>query len=234
MSAQESEPSTFGLVTGLGMGAGVFYYRALVSAHRARGLSPRLVMVHADVRRVMAHAAARERKLLATYLAGLLRQLAEGGARIATIPAFSPQVCAQELAELTPLPLVSLLDVIVAEVERRKLRRIAIFGARVTVETRLFGRLESVEVVDPNAGEIELIGDTYARIVEEEGASQEDFEKLRKLAHTLIDREGLDSILFAGTDLSLVFNPENADFSHLDGARVHIDAIMRELARDSE
>jgi len=189
-------------------------------------------MVHADVRRVMAHAAAREKELLATYLAGLLRQLAEGGARIATIPAFSPQICAQELVELTPLPLVSLLDVIVAEVKRRKLQRIAIFGARVTVETRLFGRLDNVEVVDPSPGEIDLIGDTYARIVEEEGASQEDFEKLRNLAHRLIQREGLDSILFAGTDLSLVFNPENADFPHLDGARVHIDAIMRELARD--
>src|SRR5215831_4365946 len=115
---QDETPSTFGLVAGLGMGAGIFYYRSLVAGHLARGLSPRIMMVHADVRRVQTHAAARETRLLATYLAGLLRQLADGGAQIGTIPAFSPQICAEELAQMTPLPLVSLLDVIVAEVER--------------------------------------------------------------------------------------------------------------------
>ena len=66
MSPHESEPTTFGIVAGLGMGAGIFYYRSLVNAQLARGLSPRILMVHADVRRVMAHAAARETRLLAT------------------------------------------------------------------------------------------------------------------------------------------------------------------------
>jgi aspartate/glutamate racemase len=62
-------------------------------------------MAHADVRRVMAHAAARETEQLATYLNRLLLQLAGGGAEIATIPAFAPQVCAKELTEIRPLPL---------------------------------------------------------------------------------------------------------------------------------
>jgi hypothetical protein len=80
-------------------------------------------MVHADVRRVMGHAAARETRKLATYLTGLLRQLASGGAQIGTIPAFSPQICAQELAEMTPLPLINLLDVIVARKWVRRKRK---------------------------------------------------------------------------------------------------------------
>jgi aspartate racemase len=229
----ESVPSRFGLVTGLGMGAGVFYYRSLVKAHLALGLSPSILMVHADVRRVMGHAAAREVRELASYLTGLLGQLASGGAQIAAIPAFSPQICAQELAEMTPLPLINLLDVIVTEVERRRLQRVAIFGARVTVETKLFGRLGSVDVVPPTPRELDLMSNIYVRIVEEEQASREDYATLRALAHTLIDRERLDAILLAGTDLSFVFNPENTDFPHLDGARAHIDAIMQKLAPDN-
>ncbi len=35
------EPRTLGLVAGLGVGAGIFYYRTLVSAHLERGLAPR-------------------------------------------------------------------------------------------------------------------------------------------------------------------------------------------------
>ena len=228
--ATESEPCTFGLVAGLGVGAGIFYYKELVNAHLSRGLSPSILMVHADVRRVMGHAAARETRELATYLTGLLRQLAGGGAQIGSIPAFSPQICARELAEMTPLPLIDLIDVIVAEVERRGLRRVAIFGARVTMETKLFGRLQNVDVVTPSLGEVDLVNNIYVRIVQETQASAEDYENLRALAHTLIDRERLDAILLAGTDLSFVFNPENTDFPHLDGARTHIDAIMHKLA----
>jgi aspartate/glutamate racemase len=75
-----------------------------------------------------------------------------------------------------------------------------------------------------------MLDTTYRRIVQDEGASKEDFARLRTLAHTLIDREHLDAILLAGTDLSFVFNPDNADFPYIDGARVHIDAIMQKLA----
>jgi aspartate racemase len=208
----------------------MFYYKSLVDAHLARGLTPRLLLVHADVRRVMSLAAAREANQLAEYLAGLLRQLALGGAEIASIPAFSPQICAAELDAITPLPLISLLNAIAAEVERRRFRRVALFGARVTMETQMFGKLRGVEVMMPAPGEIDAIADIYGRVVEEASASKEDFNTLRTLAHTLIKRERLDGIILAGTDFAFVFNPANADFPYLDGARVHVEAIMRKIA----
>jgi aspartate racemase len=223
----------FGLIAGLGVGAGIFYYRSLVNAHLAMGLSPSILMVHADVRRVMAHAAARESQELATYLSSLLRQLADGGAQIATIPAFAPQICARELAQITPLPLIDLLDAIVAEIDRRKVQRLSIFGARVTMETKLFGKIQKQEVVTPEPSEIDAVSGIYQRIVEEERASSEEYARLRALAHTLIEREQLDAILLAGTDLSFVFTPENTDFPHIDGARTHIDSIMHRLAPES-
>jgi aspartate racemase len=215
-------------VAGLGVGAGIFYYRSLVNAHLALGCAPQILMTHADVRKVMGLATARETRELAGYLAGLLRQLADGGAQIATIPAFAPQVCAQELAEITPLPLINLLDAIADEVERRGLRRVAVFGARVTMETGLFGRLQGLaDVIRLRPAEIEQVGGIYGNIVANERASDEEFETLRALAHELIERDRVDAILLAGTDLAFVFNPGNTDFPHLDGARTHIDAIMR-------
>lgn len=224
----------FGLIAGLGVGAGIFYYRSLVNAHLARGLSPNILMVHADVRRVMAHVAVRETQELAAYLSSLLRQLADGGAQIATIPAFSPQICARELAEITPLPLIDLLDAIVAEVDCRKIQRLSIFGARVTMETKLFGKLQKRDVVTPRPDEMDTVSGIYQRIVEQEQASSEEYARLRALAHTLIEREQLDAILLAGTDLSFVFTPERTDFPYIDGARTHIDAIMHRLASDSD
>ena len=109
-------------------------------------------MVHADVRRVMALVAARETQELAGYFSSLLHQLADAGAEIATIPAFSPQICVREQTEVTPIPLIDLLDAIVAEIERRKLQRLSIFGARVTMETKLFGKLQDKKVIYADDG----------------------------------------------------------------------------------
>jgi len=67
---------------------------------------------------------------------------------------------------------------------------------------------------------MDTIAAIYTHVVEEGHASEEDFNRLRTLAHTLIERERLDGIVLAGTDLAFVFNPGNADFSHIDGARV--------------
>jgi aspartate racemase len=224
------ETRAFGLVAGLGVGAGMFYYKALVDAHLALGLTPRLLMVHADVRFVMALAAARETTQLADYLAGLLQQLARGGAEIASIPAFAPQICAAELAAIAPLPLIGLLDTIADEVARRRFRRVALLGARVTMETQMFGRLRGTEVLMPAAAEMDAIAEIYARVVEQARASEEDFSRLRTIAHRLIERERLDGIVLAGTDLAFVFNPGNTDFPHVDGARAHVEAIMRRIA----
>jgi aspartate racemase len=225
---------TFGLVSGLGVGAGMFYYKALVDAHLARSVSPHLLLVHADAGHVMSLAAARKSMELAEYLAGLLKQLALGGAEIATIPAFSPQVCMKELASLTPLPLISLLDAIAAEVEQRRYRRVALLGARVTMETHMFGALQDIDVILPRPEELDTIAEIYLRVVQEARASKDEFERLRVIAHSLLDRERLDAIILAGTDLAFVFNPSNTDFPHVDGARVHLQAIMRAIAAPPE
>jgi aspartate racemase len=223
------QPRTFGLVAGLGVGAGIFYYKSLVDAHLACDIVPSLVMVHADVRRVMRLAQERKAHELAEYLHDLLQQLAAAGAELAAIPAFSPQICAEELAEMTPVPLVNLLDAIAADTTRRKLQRVAVFGARVTMETGLFGKLQGCDVIGLNNEETNLVSKIYVRLVEEAKASSRDYEQLRSLAHKVIERENLDAIILAGTDFTFVFNEENTDFPHLDGARVHIQAIMDAL-----
>ena len=94
----------------------------------------------------------------------------------------------------------------------------------------MFGKLRGVVVIMPTPAEIDTIADIYGQVVEKASASKEDFDTLRTLAHTLIQRERLDGIVLAGTDLAFVFNPANTDFPYLDGARVHVEAIMQKIA----
>jgi hypothetical protein len=61
-----------------------------------------------------------------------------------------------------PVPMISLLDAIVAASKRRALRRIAIFGVHVTMQTALFGRLEGVtDVVPLPPATMDQVGNIY-------------------------------------------------------------------------
>jgi aspartate racemase len=217
------------LIGGLGVGATVYYYQELVKAHAARGYVPNLLILHADVNRVLKYAAAGDTAQMAEYFLNLFHRLTAAGAQVAAIPAATPHLCAPELILRSPIPLVSLVDEIVREVRARELERVALFGTRFTIETGLFGRLQAVDVVTPRAAEIEFIHQTYLQVVDGGSGTAEQYQGLRRLAHTLLERERVEAIILAGTELSLVFNEANMDFPHIDGARLHLDAIMEQL-----
>jgi aspartate racemase len=226
MSAKEGR--CLGLIGGLGPGATVYYYRGLLAAHEARARVPRMLIAHADVSRVMTAAGAKDFAGLADYLAGLIGDMKAGGAEMTAIVALTPHICVPQLTPISPLRLIDMVSEVATEISARGLKRVAMFGTRFTVETRMFGRLDSVEVVMPKPDEIELIHNTYADVVAGRSTPAQ-IDALRRLARTFIERDGAEAILLAGTDLSTVLDATNIDFPAIDCAAVHIRAITKML-----
>jgi aspartate racemase len=222
-----SQPRCVGLIGGLGVGAAIHYYRELARAHQERGTALQLVMVHADVDRGLRYIRAGEITELAQYLAGLIDRLRAAGADVAVIPAVTPNICAPQLAKISSLPLVSILTATDEALAASSFRRVAVFGTRYSIETGLFGRITQAEIVRPQPAEIDLIDDIYTQLAQTGIGSDAERQKLSDLAHRLIERDHLDAIVMAGTDLSLIFDQQTTDFPHIDCARVHLDAIMR-------
>jgi len=224
-----SDARCLGLVGGLGVGATIHYYEQLAAACQSRQEPLRLLIVHADVTRVLSDVKDGNLAALAHYLAGLIRQLADGGADLAAIAAITPHICFPELAKISRLPIVNLVDEVARTVRTRGLRRVALFGTRATVESALFGQLSGVEIATPRPEEVDQIHNAYVEIVSARCGTPEIYRVLTDLAHTLCRRDGAEAIVLAGTELSLVFNDSNTDFPAIDCARVHLDAIMDAL-----
>jgi aspartate racemase len=228
---QSSAGRCLGLVGGLGVGATIHYYRELADAHAARACALNAVILHADINYLMNLITLRDIDGMAHYLSRIIHRMSAAGAQIAAIPAITPQICAAELALLSPIPLVSPIDATLQSIRARGIKRVALFGTRFTIESKMFGHLAEVEVevVSPSPVEIVTIHAIYVALATSGTADQAQFHALRALAHTLIQRHRLDAIILAGTDLSLLFNQANTDFPHIDSAQVHIDEIMRQL-----
>jgi aspartate racemase len=221
--------SSVGIVGGLGVGATVHYYETITAACKARGVVPDLVIAHADVD--YGQSLIRDGKLaeLANYLASFIARLARAGAETALLPAVTPHICIKELAPLLPIPLLNIVEVLAAELRRRKTGRIALMGSVFTVQGSLWGQLDGVEIVKPQPDEVAFIGQAYQRILDGK-TTPTDADDLRRIARNLQARDGVELVLLAGTDLAAMFDETSAGFPCLDVARLHIDAIVEKLA----
>jgi aspartate racemase len=220
-----------GLIGGLGVGATVYYYENLARGCEKLGFALDVVIIHAQTPRVFEYVEAKDRVGLAEYLNGYINRMQAAGAEMAAIPAITPLFCSKELAATSALPIVSLIDPLIRDLQARKARRVAIFGTRFVIESDLFGALSGVEVVRPGAGEVDVIHNTYVELAATGEASTEKYEKLTALAYHLVDRHAVDTILLAGTDLTLLFNDSNTDFPHVDCAALHVQEILKVMTR---
>jgi aspartate racemase len=218
-----------GLVGGLGVGATIHYYKELARAHEAQGRTLDIVIAHAETSRVFEYVQAGELDGLAEYLTGFIRRLKGAGAEVAAIPAITPHFCARELVATSPLPIFNIFEPLVQELTARSLRRVAVFGTRYVVEADFFGFVKGVEIIRPRADEVDYIHDTYVELLQQGKGSEERHRNLTALADTLRRRDGVEAIVFAGTDLALLFNDANTDFPHVDCAALHLDAILKGL-----
>jgi aspartate racemase len=135
----------------------------------------------------------------------------------------------QELIAASPLPLFNIFDPLVEELAARAIRRIAVFGTRYVMESSLYGFAGDVEIIRPTPEEMDSIHNTYLELLQKGTGTEEQHRNLSAIAHTLQQRDGVDAIVLAGTDLSLLFNETNTSFPYLDCAALHLQRIVRGL-----
>jgi aspartate racemase len=216
-----------GLVGGLGVGATIHYYQKLVKAHEEQACTPDTVIIHAETSRVFEYVTADDRQGLAKYLNGFIQRMAGAGAEVAAIPAVTPHFCVQELIAVSPLPIFNIFEPLVQELKARNAQRAAVFGTRFVMESALFGLAGETQIVKARPDEEEFIHHTYVDVAQRGRGSDEQYRDLTALAHTLQRRDGVDVVILAGTDLTLLFNEMNTDFPHVDCAALHLEAILK-------
>jgi aspartate racemase len=224
-----------GLVSGLGVGAAVHYYQHLALAAEAQGRALDMVTAHARTARVFEYVEAGDRDGLAAYLNSFILRLQAAGAEIAVVPAVTPHYCIGELLAISPLPVLSIFDPLVRQLASRQIRRISVFGAEPVMKAALYGEVGGqgggVEVVSHPSEELEYIRDTYLALLRTGIGTEQQHAGLTALAHTILQRDRVDAIVLAGTDLALLFNPANTDFPYLDCAELHLAAIKEAIFR---
>ena len=217
-----------GLIGGIGVAATAVYYQRLVAAV-ARREAPRLdlTIVHGDVHELIRNNLADLRDEQARAFLPLLERLRDAGCDCAALTSLGGHFCFQELARISPLPLVSGVSPLDGYFARKGIRRVGLLGTRVVMRTRLYGQLERTEAIALD-DEIDAVGQTYQEVAVAGECSGQQREFFIAAGRRLI-AAGAEAVVLAGTDLNLAFDGQEPGYPVIDALDVHVE-VLADLA----
>ncbi len=219
-----------GLIGGIGPAATIAYYDRLTRLARDADRALELTIAQADGLEMIANLMADQREEQAAAYAILIARLKAAGAECAAITSIGGHFCFAETERISSLPLISALAPLDEHFVTAGLRRVGLLGTEVVMRTRMYGRLTRTEAVAFD-GDLAALGQVYLDIASRGACSDVERAILFEAGRSMIDDQGADAIVLAGTDLGLAFAGLDPGYPVIDAVDVHA-TVLFDLAMD--
>ena len=227
---------TLGIIGGLGPESTIDYYGKIIALYRQRtgdGSYPQFIVNSVNLKKGLDFMAANNLPGMADYLVDEIGKLARAGATFGLISANTPHIVFDEVASRSPIPLISIVEATCAAAKARKLKRLALFGTRYTMQAmfdpKVFSR-EGVELLVPDSKDQTYIHDKYLN----ELVPGQFVPATRAGLLAIVDRmkanSDIDGVILAGTELPLILrDSEHKGIPLLDTTEIHCEAAVAEI-----
>jgi aspartate racemase len=217
-----------GLIGGIGVAATIVYYQRLTAAFAQRGgTTLDLTVAHGDIQELIRNNLSDRREEQARAFLPLLERLKDAGCDCAALTSLGGHFCFDELAALSPLPLVSGVAPLDNYFVQAGIRRVGLLGTRVVMRTRLYGQLAETEALALD-DEVEVLGQTYQDVAVAGSCSPGQRDVFVRAGRRMMEA-GAEAIVLAGTDLNLAFDGQETGYPVIDALDVHV-ALLADLA----
>ena len=191
------------------------------------GTALELTIAHADSPTLLRNLAKDDRSSQVDIFLKLTERLKAAGADTVAVTAIAGHFCIEEFAAVTPLPVADLLKETNAAIGTRGLGKVGILGTATAMETRMYGRIDTAEVIPPAGPELMQVHESYINMAGAGKATDADRDVFVTASRRLIDDHGVQAIMLAGTDLVLVFDGTDHGFEVVDCADIHVNALAK-------
>jgi aspartate racemase len=222
-----------GVIGGVGPESTVDYYKAIIARFRERlpdvGYPP-VIINSVDLERLRAWMEAGQYPPVVKYLVQEISRLDAAGADFGLLSANSPHIVFDEIRELSPIPLISIVEATRNAAQQSGLTRLALIGTRFTMQggfyTKTFAQ-SGMALVVPSAEEQNFIHQKYFDELVQGKFLPETRQQLCEIVQNMKSRDGIDGVILGGTELPLILTGDNVDgIPILDTTRIHVDAAV--------
>ncbi len=227
---------TLGIIGGLGPESTVDYYERIIALYRERtrdGSYPRFIIISVDLKKGLDFMEAGDLAGMAAYLLDGIDKLVRARADFGLISANTPHLVFDQLAPRSPIPLISIVEATCAAAKARKLKRLALFGTRYTMQATFYPKVflhEGIELLVPEPNDQDYIHDKYMNELVPGKFLAETRAGLLAIVDRMKAKSGIDGVILAGTELPLILrDPDYNGIPFLNTTEIHCEAAVTEM-----
>ena len=227
---------TLGIIGGLGPESTLDYYQRVIATYRectGHNHYPEFVVVSVDLRKGLDFMEAGDLSGMADYLLGGIVKLARAGADFGIISANTPHIVFDNVAAKSPIPLISIVEATCAAAAKRKLKRLALFGTRYTMQAPFYPRVfasEGIELFVPNSHDQDYIHEKYMYELVAGKFLGDTRAGLLAIVERMRGASDIDGVILAGTELPLILrDPIHNGIAFLDTTKIHVEVAVAQM-----
>ena len=223
-----------GIVGGLGYMSTLEYYRGIMKesqTYAKSGEYPELVIASLNIADMMRMLEKGFYEQVTWYLYRAIQDLRKARADFAVIASNTPHIVFNQLSEISPLPLISIMDVTSQAISRCGYSNVLLTGTAFTMKNRFYkDNLEShgIKCTVPNAEDIETIHNIIFPDLENGIVKPEKKREFITLCEKYVPK-GIQAIILGCTELPLLINDGDMQVPIIDTMKLHISAIVDEI-----
>ena len=228
-----SDERRLGIVGGVSPESTADYYGRLIVRWRERGPAgtyPPIVVDSLNSRQALDTLLAGDVEPMVQLFNESTERLARAGARLAIVASVMTHMVFPQVAAASPISMLSIIDVVVAEAQRRGVRRPLVIGTRATTEGSFFARpFEAVgmELIRPDEADRAYIHEIYFSELVRGIVRDETRDRLEAIIDSMAASSGIDAVILAGTEIPLILRePSYSGLTVLDSSGIHVEAAL--------
>ena len=227
---------TLGIIGGLGPESTIDYYGRIIALYRERtgdGSYPQFIINSVNLKKGLDFIDANNLAGMADYLVKELAKLARAGADFGLISANTPHIVFDDVAAKSPIPLISIVEATFAAVKARKLKRLALFGTRYTMQATFYPKVfsrDGIELLVPDPEDQDYIHHKYFSELVSGRFLPETRAGLLAIVDRIKAKNDIDGVILAGIELPLLLRDAEYDgILFLGTTKIHCEAAVAEM-----
>jgi aspartate racemase len=229
---------TLGMIGGVGPESAIDYYKNIIALYRERTPDvhyPQFVINSIDLQKGIDFLDANDLAGMANFLLEEIKKLPAAGADFGIIAANTPHIVFDEVKAKSPIPCISIVEASCDYVKARKLKRLALFGTRYTMEADFYQKVfrrDGIELVVPEAKDQDYIHEKYFAELVPGIFLPETRSGLLAIIDRMKAKIDIEGVLLAGTELALILRDESHNgIAVLDTGKIHCQAAVNEMLK---
>ncbi len=221
-----------GIIGGLGPEATVDYYRILINAFREKcsGHSPEIAIYSVSQDDLVVLYKKKDFDGIVNWLNRAVIALSQCGAQLVIIASNTPHIVYDDLIEIAPIPIISIVEETAIVARKMGLKRIGLFGTKITMGADFYPKVfkkSDMEIVVPTRDEQDRINHIINNqlifgIVKDESRNQ-----LKAVIQRMIKEESINALILGCTELPLILSNPDLGIPYLNTSRIHVLAALQ-------